>query len=164
MRLTSIAIALTLTSSVSATAQTRDADATALRATVDAVRTTGTTLVDWILAQPGADRTFMDRVSAVATFDWGSCPPITLEQARALIGEESGAKLRELDGWGKPLEYCLRTERPGTDSYSVGVRSAGRDGGFQATPYVPSGFDPSQPDHDVVWIDGVFVTAPVSGR
>jgi hypothetical protein len=22
----------------------------------------------------------------------------------------------------------------------------------------------SQPDHDVVWIDGVFVTAPVSGR
>ena len=159
MRNAVFSIALIIAASFPAFGQTRDND-DALHATVDALRTAGTTLVDWVLAESGGDRAFLERVETVATFDWNSCPAITLERARALVGEESAAKLRERDGWGHRLEYCLRVDRPGATGYSVGVRSPGREGRFDATSYAPAGFDLTQPDHDVVWIDGIFVTWP----
>ena len=139
-------------------------DKTALETTVAAVRTAGTTLTAWELERPGGDKAFLDRVATTTSFDWKACPSITLAAARTLLGAEQGAKLPDRDGWGHALEYCLRTGSTGSAAHAVGVRSPGRDGRFDATVYVPSAFDPSQQDHDVVWIDGVFVTAPLPNR
>jgi hypothetical protein len=141
----------------------QNTDSAALTATVEALRTGGTTLTAWLL-DSGGDRTFLDRVDTIESFDWSACPSITLEEARRRLGAAQGAKLSERDGWGHRIEYCLRSDGSTTSTHAVGVRSPGRDGRFDASPYVPAGFDPSQPDHDLVWMDGIFVTAPARAK
>ncbi len=63
-----------------------------------------------------------------------------------------------LDAW----KGELRIER-GPDASDVDVRitSAGRDGTFSAAPEGP--FPSGDFDHDIVWVDGRFVSLPASG-
>ena len=135
-----------------------------MKATVAAMRDGGRMLLDWVHDRFVNELAGLDQPATRHTFDWSACPSIALDEARRLLGSAAGANLQERDGWGHPLEYCLRTEDPDTATYLVGVRSPGRDGRFDPGPYAPGGFDLSQPDHDVVWIDGFFVTWPAATR
>lgn len=132
----------------------------AIDATVSAIRDGGTVLTSWAVAQAGGPKASQDDIASPAELDWNACPRITFEKARSLAGAEQEKHLRQRDGWGHEIEYCLRADDPAAARYVVGLRSPGRDGKFDTTSYLPGLFDRSQPDHDVVWIDGVFVTAP----
>lgn len=136
----------------------------AMKATVGAIRDAGTKLYDWVHDRFLNELAGLEPPAARRAFDWSACPSITLDEARRLLGTAAGAWLAERDGWGHPLEYCLRTEDPDAATYQVGVRSPGRDGRFDPGPYSPGGFDSSQPDHDVVWMDGFFVAYPTPAR
>ena len=70
------------------------------------------------------------------------------------------AVVPKTDGWGHPLEYCLRTDGALGAQYQLGVRGAGRDGRFEGDAYSTGPFPPTDVDRDVVWIDGFFVTWP----
>src|SRR5262245_35761259 len=97
-------------------------DRAALGATVTALRDAGTALTAWVVERTGGDRTFLDRVVTTSSFDWSACPSITAAAARDLVGPGPAAKLRERDGWGHALEYCLQTDKPGSSTHVVGVR------------------------------------------
>lgn len=61
-----------------------------------------------------------------------------------------------VDGWKRPWQFGFE---PGTGATpgSYAIRSAGRDGGFEAT-YTPG--VTTDPDADIVWSDGQFVRYP----
>jgi hypothetical protein len=155
---TLLSIALVFASAVPATGQEADADPQ--RATVGALRTAGVTLYEWVFAQAQRGGPFASRSAGNTEFDWTACPGIELATVRAILGDEKGRSLPEHDGWGHRIEYCLRVEDQQAAGHLVGVRSPGRDGAFDATRYTPGGFDAARLDHDLVWIDGVFVTWP----
>ncbi len=163
MKTSRLFAAMAIVSAASMPLPAQNTDSAALSATVEDLRAGGTALTAWLLDN-GGDRTFLDRIATTESFDWTACPSITLDEARRRLGAAQGAKLSARDGWGHPIEYCLRSDSSATSTHAVGVRSPGRDGRFDASTYVPAGFDPSQPDHDLVWIDGIFVTAPVRAK
>lgn len=57
----------------------------------------------------------------------------------------------KVDGWGRPYEF-------GYEGRVYAIRSAGRDGIFESTDYVPNPTD--SPDCDIVYSNGRFVTWP----
>ena len=56
-----------------------------------------------------------------------------------------------IDGWGNPLEF-------GANGDVYGIRSAGRDGLYEGTTYVPGIVE--TPDGDIVFSNGNFVRVP----
>lgn len=137
-----------------------EADIAAAKATIDAMRTTGKALFAWLQAHPVAAAPAAAQ-PGVPAVDWAQCPAISYDEARQLLVPEHVAEVPRDDGWGRPLELCLRRsahEPPG--ALSIGVRSAGRDGTFEGSTYTPGAFDALDFDRDVVWLDGYFVTWP----
>lgn len=68
--------------------------------------------------------------------------------------------LREIprvDGWLRPLEFAITPEVGGSNDGGYAIRSAGRDGTFEAS-YV-SGLT-TDFDCDIVWADGAFISYP----
>jgi hypothetical protein len=61
-----------------------------------------------------------------------------------------------VDGWKRPLQFGYEPAT-GTAAGSYAIRSAGRDGVFEAT-YTPGVTE--DPDSDIVWSDGQFVVYP----
>ena len=91
-------------------------------------------------------------------FSWSRCPPISYAEITRLLVPEYIAAVPKTDGWGHPLEYCLRADGALGTQYQLGVRGAGRNGRFESDAYSTSPFPPTDVDRDVVWIDGFFVT------
>lgn len=71
-------------------------------------------------------------------------------------------ELPRIDGWSRPLQFAA-VPGSGTSAGEYGIRSAGRDGTFE-TSYTPG--VTNDPDCDIVWATGAFVTYPdtVQGR
>jgi len=142
------------------------ADATRAGETLDRVRETGVAMYHWLqdraVAQEGAgDDDAGDDASDRA--EWGRCPKIAHAELAALLVPDYIPELPATDLWGHPLEFCLeRSPTPPGEhlKYQAGVRSPGRDGAFEGTSYAAGAFPLDEPDHDVVWIDGFFVTWP----
>ena len=148
-RVLALAAGLALASSAAAPA----ADPSA--ATVAALRSVGAGMFNWLTHQDGVPMTAMEPDA----YDWSGCAPISHEDARALLVPEFVAELPRTDGWGHPLELCLW--RPGHPrGHLMGVRSPGRDGEFEGKEYTAAAFPPAEADHDLVWMDGYFVTWP----
>ena len=79
----------------------------------------------------------------------------TYEQlSEALVPTFSRVVVR-LDGWGNPYQFGTSG---GPKEYAI--RSAGRDGIFEEGEYVPGETD--DPDCDIVYANGGFVTYPVA--
>lgn len=157
-RLTAL-LALALALGPAALAQ--DADREAQKATIDTVRSIGRGMFLYLAAQTVAGRAPVTQPVAeeAATADWSACPAVSHEEAAALLGPYlEPDPLPRVDGWGQPLELCIR--RAGSGGPLLGVRSAGRDGRFQGPVYEVGKFDPADFDRDVVWMDGYFVTWP----
>ena len=138
-------------------------DIAAAKATIEAMRATGRALYAWVQDQSAAaEREGGGATGAAGTsVDWAQCPAITYEEARSLLVPAFAADLPREDGWGRPLELCLRHAAGEPEGARwIGVRSAGRDGVFEGATYRPGAFDAFDFDHDLVWLDGYFVTWP----
>jgi hypothetical protein len=123
--------------------------------TIAAVRAVGGGMFSWLTNQEGVPMTAMEPEE----FDWSGCPAVSHEEAAALLVPDMVAELPRTDGWGHPFELCLW--RPGYPrGHLMGIRSPGRDGRFEGTKYRAGRFDPADPDRDLVWMDGIFVTWP----
>lgn len=77
-----------------------------------------------------------------------------------LVGALRPTYLRDVpsfDGWRRPLQFAVQ---PGTGSApgEYAIRSAGRDGTFDAR-YEETG-PTTDPDCDIVWANGAFVSYP----
>jgi general secretion pathway protein G len=62
----------------------------------------------------------------------------------------------QLDGWGNPFEFAT-----GDGPKHYAIRSAGRDGIFQEGGVYTAG-DTDDPDCDIVYANGGFITYPVA--
>jgi len=137
-----------------------------LKATVTAVREIGAAMFSWAVdfasegtADAGAKHAETPQPEAVR---WSACPPITYEELRALLVPKYVAEMPSTDAWGHPFELCVNREGVKAHGHLVlGVRSAGADGRFDGDTYTVGAFDREQPEHDVVWLDGYFVTWPM---
>lgn len=126
---------------------------------VAAVRDAGTALAAWFADHAGAADA-VEASSVPTSVDWSRCPQIRHDEAARLLESEYIATLPRVDGWGHPLEFCLRREGAGGEGFSIGVRSPGRDGRWEGRVYPVGAFAADDLDRDLVWLDGVFVTWP----
>lgn len=78
----------------------------------------------------------------------------TYEQLSAALIPTYTRTVMRLDGWGNPYQFAT-----GNGPKEYAIRSAGRDGVFQEGEYIPG--DTDDPDCDVVYANGGFVTYPV---
>jgi hypothetical protein len=148
--------AILLAVAASAPVAAAEQDLAGQRQTIHAIRNVGTAMYAWLVDQPPVDR---PKAEASDTIEWARCPAITHEEARALLVPTYMAELPANDGWGHPLELCIR--RDGTaETPVIGIRSAGRDGEFDGDTYGTGAFEPEDQDRDVVWLDGYFVRWP----
>jgi hypothetical protein len=68
-------------------------------------------------------------------------------------------QIPERDGWGNPYEVRINTDNLMARTV-ISVRSPGRKGYFSGDVYKIEGFDPTDFDQDIVWVDGAFVRWP----
>jgi hypothetical protein len=135
-----------------------------LQQTVRAVRETGVAGFAWLTDEIG-DNPDLKPGRSIAAFDdavidWSKCPTISHSDLAKLLVPNHILEIPSVDGWGNPLEFCLSREDLLRHSYVLGVRSSGRDGKFENKPFKRGTFDPSDLDHDIVWLDGYSVAWP----
>lgn len=137
-----------------------EAEATlqSMRQSVQAIRSMGTLLFDWLAeADPSS---VVSKGQPPKVMDWASCQTVAVERIQEILVPPEGEELVFEDGWGHRLEFCLQ-EKPESDSwYRVGIRSPGKDGKYEGTEYEPGPFAVTEVDRDLVWINGYFVTYP----
>src|SRR5687768_11591901 len=114
--------AMTLTTALT---QAQPIEHDPLRSTVTAIRDGGVAMASWAVAE-GRTEAFLNDLATPGEFDWNACPRITLAKARSLVGAEQEANLRQHDGWGHEIQYCLRADDLTATNYVVGLRSPGR--------------------------------------
>jgi hypothetical protein len=133
----------------------------ALETTAQAIRLAGFAMLSWVSNQPDEIPRRPEMPPRAPTrIDWRDCPPLDPEDAVGLIEPEYLPRLPRLDGWGRPLEYCLSRTDVTVERGLVGVRSAGPDGVFQGPAYRRRPFPHTDPRGDLVWFDGWFITWP----
>jgi hypothetical protein len=69
------------------------------------------------------------------------------------------AQIPENDAWGNPYEVRINTDNLMARTV-ISIRSPGRKGYFSGDVYKIEGFDPTDFDQDIVWVDGAFVRWP----
>lgn len=127
--------------------------------TLDEVRTVGVAIYQYVADLDAPDAPADEDEASSATIDWSRCPVISHEELTELLVPAYIAEIPRHDAWGHPYELCLN--RRSTSGHPVmGVRSPGADGEFEGSAYVPGAFPASEPAHDIVWIDGYFITWP----
>ena len=130
-----------------------------VKSTVQVMREAGTAMY----AHFGAGEKSPD-ADAPTQVDWTDCSPISTAKLRKMADKQGWGPLPHLDGWGYELEYCvdenLLKGEPASGAHRFGVRSTGMDGQFAGVVYPIGAFDPAEPAHDLVWLDGYFATWP----
>jgi beta-lactamase regulating signal transducer with metallopeptidase domain len=135
-------------------------DAEQSRVTIDRLRTAGVALFKWYGDRIKADGAATPQPApAPDRFDWSRCPRVSADKLTALLVPKYVAELPKSDGWGHPLEFCLRVDGAAAQ-YAIGVRSPGRDGRFAGDLYATGPFPADAVDHDYVWMDGYFIAWP----
>lgn len=143
-------------------------DLSRTRATIQDLRDIGTAVMTWLVEQEEAREGARDRGSAPEGDDPNVVPvaafePISVADLRALLVPTYIPEIPEKDGWGHPYELYLNVDD--LDGRRVFlVRSAGRDGRFDADRYDAGAFASADADQDLVWSDGVFIRWPAPGR
>jgi len=148
-----------------------DPNITAQKRTVVDIRNVGTAMWQWYKDQVAPRRSPASHKQAeLATLtkevDFQRVPVISREDLAALLVPKYIAAIPAEDGWGHPYEFRLNTKDP--DAITVmGVRSGGRDGQLFGDSYTVDGFQLTDFDQDISWLDGFFVRWPakdVNGR
>ena len=80
--------------------------------------------------------------------------PVTFAQLSTQLVPTYSQTLPRTDGWNRPLDFAINGANPATE---YAVRSAGRDGQYQAT-YIPGAT--TNFDCDIVYSAGSFVVYP----
>jgi len=151
-------ITLALCASPVPAATEQDAPLQASRQTISDTRNIGAALYAWLTEQERPEREVTEEESP-GIMDWSQCPPATAEAIAKHLVPDYLATLPASDGWGKTLEFCLDANDDGSPR-SIGVRSSGSDGEFSGDIYTAGAFPVSNTAHDIVWMDGYFVTWP----
>jgi hypothetical protein len=125
--------------------------------TVRRMRQAAAALRAWQAAR-GAKPAAAAAVKVAGGIDWRGCGTVATEDLAAALARLGLEALPRFDGWGRPLEYCAPLASGAAGS--VGIRSAGADGVFDATIYAPGEFPAGDQGRDIVWIDGFFVVWP----
>jgi len=119
---------------------------------VSSARTVGNACLAWVSDQGGSP-TLSDPV------DLSNYPEeLTRDQVAALLKPNYISFVPELDQWGNPWEYYFSGDINAENVFCL--RSAGRDGIFQPTPYEVGPFIATDYDQDIVWADGSLVSWP----
>jgi len=140
-------------------AEVRAEEAETAKATVQTVRNAGVAIMTALAKRVPADT--QDPVTP-DPFDWAACPAVSYDQLVETIGAQPTADIPRQDGWGNPLEFCLKIDRnaPPATRFVAGIRSPGRNGRFEQSQYKRGPFAFSDFDRDVVWLNGFFFSWP----
>jgi prepilin-type N-terminal cleavage/methylation domain-containing protein len=116
-------------------------------------RLVGGSMMAWLTDQTGA------AAAGAAQVDIGLYSPIGTSALESLLVPTYIQAVPELDGWKRPYSIYLDTSPP-FDVRVMGIRSAGRGNSFMGDVYTAGGFEPTDYDQDIVWVDGFFVRWP----
>jgi hypothetical protein len=156
---TSAASAVLILLVVSSAAQAL-ADQTEMeKASVQAVRSAGVSIMTALGEQLPSDTAAQVRP---ANFDWTSCPAVSFDRLVAILGPQHASEIPQQDGWGNALEFCLKVDKnaPPGSRFVAGIRSPGRDRHFDQSSYGYGPFAFEEADRDVVWLNGFFFSWP----
>lgn len=92
--------------------------------------------------------------------DLAAIPVLSLDEVEKLLVPKYLTSLPRTDAWGHPLE--VRVHRGERAAGLLAVRSAGADGALEPASYAVGPFEPTDPNSDLVWTDGVFARWPQS--
>lgn len=123
--------------------------------TVADMRITGTAMFAWLSDEVGAAAAG----AGVTSVNLANYQTITLTDLRTLLVPQYIETIPDKDGWKNPFGYYLNVATP-LSKQVMAITSSGRDQTYDTTTYVPSGFDPTDYDQDIVWADGFFVRWP----
>ncbi len=139
-------------------------DLVAQKRTIVDIRNVGTAMWNWYKAEVAPRRSpeshkKAEQESQTKEVDFERVPVISREDLAAVLVPRYIAAIPAEDGWGHPYEFRLNTK----DSNAIVVmalRSAGKDGQLSGSHYSVDGFEPSEFDQDISWMDGYFVRWP----
>jgi hypothetical protein len=126
---------------------------------VRAVQRVAVSLMTWWVDFGGGDTDPGDPWAEWALLDWSQCRVLSPEEATELLVPRHIAEL-PVDGWGNPLELCVRDDEPPAPRHVVAVRSLGRDGEPDGSVYEPGRFPATELDRDIVAVDGYLFVEP----
>jgi hypothetical protein len=86
-------------------------------------------------------------------------PVISRDDLEDFLVPQYLAQIPENDAWGNPYEVRINTDNLMARTV-IAIRSPGRKGYFSGDVYKIEGFDPTDFDQDIVWVDGAFVRWP----
>ena len=128
--------------------------------TVADMRNTGTSLMSWLTDQVSAGA-----AGSTSTFTW-SVPTgakTAFSDIETLLKPSTTffymQEVPQLDGWKNDFEYYVNEANPLSPNGVLGIRSPGRDTGYDAS-YSVGPFIATDYDRDIVWADGYFVRWP----
>ena len=104
-----------------------------------------------------------EQESQTKEVDFERVPVISREDLAVILVPKYIAAIPEEDGWGHPYEFRLNT-KDANAIVVMAVRSAGKDGQLSGSHYSVGGFEPSEFDQDIPWMDGYFVRWPAEER
>lgn len=85
---------------------------------------------------------------------------VTAAQLQARLVPTYTRQFPRVDGWGKPFDFALGT---GTATKEYAIRSRGKDGLAEDAGNLTPGETPN-PDCDIIYANGAFVTYPASAQ
>jgi hypothetical protein len=86
-------------------------------------------------------------------------PEISRDDLEDSLVPQYLAQIPENDAWGNPYEVRVNTDNLMARTV-ISIRSPGRKGYYAGDVYKIEGFDPTDFDQDIVWVDGAFVRWP----
>ncbi|HTG36227.1 MAG TPA: hypothetical protein VLB76_25180 [Thermoanaerobaculia bacterium] len=157
-------LALLLPIATHAQAATESPDLVAQKRTVIDIRNVGTAMWTWYKEEVAPRRSpeshkKAEQESQTKEVDFQRVPVISREDLAAILVPKYIAAIPTEDGWGHPYEFRLNT-KDANAIVVMAVRSASKDGQLSGSHYSVSGFEPSEFDQDLTWMDGYFVRWP----
>ena len=128
--------------------------------TVGDMRNVGAAWFSWLTDQVGA-------AASGATYDFTAIgPTLTAAELQSTLFPGTSffyiQTVPARDGWGGSYQYRLSATLLGAQV--MGIRSKGRDNGFDTGVYPVGPFIATDYDSDIVWADGFFVNYPAGAK
>lgn len=118
------------------------------------IKIVGTAMMAWLTDQAGGAA-----AAGQVTVELSTIPPITPAALRTELVPHYIQEVPAEDGWHQSFDYHLNVADP-EGQLVLAVRSLGRDGQPEGDEYTTGGFEPTDYDRDLVWVDGGFVRWP----
>ncbi|HEV2844730.1 MAG TPA: prepilin-type N-terminal cleavage/methylation domain-containing protein [Thermoanaerobaculia bacterium] len=123
--------------------------------TVADIRITGTAMMAWLSDEVGAAAAGQ----TATAIDISNYKSISRGDLSGLLVPNYIEVVPQLDGWKTPYEYFLDTANP-LNRQVMGMGSGGLDKSAIGGTYTIGGFDPTDYEQDILWVDGYFVRWP----